>query len=50
MMASVTLEHVKKIYDNKVTAVQDFNLEISRTKNSLCLSALQAAESPPHCG
>ncbi len=27
-MASVTLEHVKKIYDNKVTAVQDFNLEI----------------------
>ena len=27
-MASVTLEHVKKIYDNKVTAVHDFNLEI----------------------
>ena len=27
-MASVTLEHVKKIYDNKVVAVQDFNLEI----------------------
>ncbi len=27
-MASVTLQHVKKIYDNKVTAVQDFNLEI----------------------
>ena len=27
-MASVTLEHVEKIYDNKVTAVHDFNLEI----------------------
>ena len=27
-MASVKLEHVKKIYDNKVTAVHDFNLEI----------------------
>ena len=27
-MASVTLEHVKKIYDNKVVAVQDFNLQI----------------------
>ena len=27
-MASVTLEHIKKVYDNKVTAVHDFNLEI----------------------
>ena len=27
-MASVTLEHVKKMYDNKVVAVQDFNLQI----------------------
>ena len=27
-MASVKLEHVKKVYDNKVVAVQDFNLEI----------------------
>ncbi len=27
-MASVTLEGVKKIYDNKVVAVHDFNLEI----------------------
>ncbi len=27
-MASVTLEHIKKVYDNKVIAVQDFNLEI----------------------
>ena len=27
-MASVTLEHVKKVYENKVTAVHDFNLEI----------------------
>jgi len=27
-MASVTLEHVKKVYDNHVVAVQDFNLEI----------------------
>ncbi|MBQ3079707.1 MAG: sn-glycerol-3-phosphate ABC transporter ATP-binding protein UgpC [Clostridia bacterium] len=27
-MASVTLEHVKKIYDNHVVAVQDFNLNI----------------------
>ena len=27
-MASVTLEHVKKIYDNKVEVVHDFNLEI----------------------
>ena len=27
-MASVTLEHVKKIYDKNVVAVHDFNLEI----------------------
>ncbi len=27
-MASVTLEHVKKVYDNKVEVVHDFNLEI----------------------
>ena len=27
-MASVSLKNVKKIYDNKVTAVHDFNLEI----------------------
>ncbi len=27
-MASVKLTNVKKVYDNKVTAVQDFNLEI----------------------
>ena len=27
-MASVKLTNVKKIYDNKVVAVQDFNLEI----------------------
>ena len=27
-MASVKLTDVKKIYDNKVTAVHDFNLEI----------------------
>ncbi len=27
-MASVTLEHVKKIYDKKVVAVHDFNLQI----------------------
>ncbi|MDD5899158.1 MAG: sn-glycerol-3-phosphate ABC transporter ATP-binding protein UgpC [Clostridia bacterium] len=27
-MASVTLEHVKKVYDGGVVAVQDFNLEI----------------------
>ncbi len=28
-MATVTLKDVKKIYDNKVTAVHDFNLEIA---------------------
>ena len=28
-MASVKLTDVKKIYDNKVTAVHDFNLEIA---------------------
>ena len=28
-MASVKLTDVKKIYDNKVTAVHDFNLEIN---------------------
>ncbi|MEM5780781.1 MAG: sn-glycerol-3-phosphate ABC transporter ATP-binding protein UgpC, partial [Lawsonibacter sp.] len=28
-MATVTLKGIKKIYDNKVTAVQDFNLEIA---------------------
>ena len=27
-MASVTLKNVKKIYDNKVEVVHDFNLEI----------------------
>ena len=27
-MASVTLEHIKKTYENKVTVVHDFNLEI----------------------
>ena len=27
-MASVKLTDVKKVYDNKVTAVHDFNLEI----------------------
>ena len=27
-MASVTLEHIKKVYDNHVTAVHDFNLVI----------------------
>ncbi len=27
-MASVTLNHIKKTYDNKVTVVHDFNLEI----------------------
>ncbi len=29
IMATVTLKGVKKIYDNKVTAVHDFNLEIA---------------------
>lgn len=28
-MATVSLKNVKKIYDNKVTAVHDFNLEIA---------------------
>ena len=28
-MATVTLKNVKKIYDNKVTAVHDFNLDIA---------------------
>ena len=28
-MATVTLKNVKKVYDNKVTAVHDFNLEIA---------------------
>ena len=27
-MASVTLAHVKKVYDKNVVAVHDFNLEI----------------------
>ena len=27
-MASVTLKNIKKIYDKKVVAVEDFNLEI----------------------
>ena len=27
-MASLTLEHVKKVYDGGVVAVQDFNLDI----------------------
>ncbi|EUJ47599.1 hypothetical protein PROCOU_08472 [Listeria rocourtiae FSL F6-920] len=28
-MAQLSLEHIYKIYDNKVTAVEDFNLEIA---------------------
>ena len=28
-MATVSLKHLKKVYDNKVTAVPDFNLEIA---------------------
>ena len=28
-MATVTLKNIKKVYDNKVTAVHDFNLEIA---------------------
>ena len=28
-MATVSLKGIKKVYDNKVTAVQDFNLEIA---------------------
>ena len=28
-MATVSLKGIKKIYDNKVTAVHDFNLEIA---------------------
>ena len=28
-MASVKLTDIKKVYDNKVTAVHDFNLEIA---------------------
>ncbi|MBR0437334.1 MAG: ATP-binding cassette domain-containing protein, partial [Clostridia bacterium] len=27
-MASLSLRNIKKVYDNKVTAVDDFNLEI----------------------
>ena len=29
MMSTVSLQNVKKIYDNDVTAVHDFNLEIA---------------------
>ena len=28
-MATLSLKHIKKVYDNKVTAVDDFNLEIN---------------------
>ena len=34
-MATVTLKNIKKIYDNKVTAVHDFNLEIADKELSL---------------
>ena len=27
-MASLSLQHITKVYDNKVTAVSDFNMEI----------------------
>ena len=43
-MASVKLTDVKKIYDNKVTAVHDFNLEIADKE------FVPAAANPPPCG
>ena len=48
-MATVSLKNVKKIYDNKVTAVHDFNLEIA-DKEFIVLVAPPAAASPPRCG
>ena len=47
-MATVTLKNVKKIYDNKVTAVHDFNLEIA-DKEFIVLVGPSAVASPPRC-
>ena len=47
-MASVKLTDVKKIYDNNVTAVHDFNLEIA-DKEFVVFVAPPAAASPPPC-
>ena len=48
-MATVSLKNVKKIYDNKVTAVHDFNLQIA-DKEFIVLVAPPAAASPLPCG
>ena len=48
-MATVSLKNVKKIYDNKVTAVHDFNLEIA-DKAPGCRAVLNALyELPELC-
>ena len=47
-MASVKLTNVQKVYDNKVIAVNDFNLEIA-DKEFVVFVGPPAAASPPPC-
>ena len=48
-MANLQLKNVNKIYDNKVQAVFDFNLEIE-DRNLSSLSDLPAVASRRRCG
>lgn len=48
-MASVKLTNVKKVYDKKVVAVHDFNLDI-KDKEFVVSSAPPAAANPRPCG
>ena len=33
-MSSITFEHIKKVYDNNVEVVKDFNLKIEERKRN----------------
>lgn len=48
-MASVSLNHIYKVYSGNVTAVSDFCLDIE-DKEFIVLVGPPAAASPPRCG
>ena len=48
-MASVKLTNVKKVYDKKVVAVHDFNLDI-KDKEFVVFVGPPAAANPRPCG
>ena len=47
-MAELKLQHLDKIYDNKVQAVFDFNMDVKRAKKILAESKIQTSFSPEH--